>query len=136
MGQTAEELKDEGNVLFKNKEWLKSAAVYTKGIKADPEHAVLYRCLLYRVSPGRRASTSWLIRDPWLPPPSTTPASTKCAQIRLRRSRSDHKHSKLQVSAVGWVESSLVAPPQHHGKGSEQPRPGQPRMCALASSVP
>mmetsp|Transcript_12991 Transcript_12991/g.24781 ORF Transcript_12991/g.24781 Transcript_12991/m.24781 type:complete len:311 (+) Transcript_12991:181-1113(+) len=39
---TAEEMKEEGNTLYKSKEWLKAAAVYTKGIKMDPEHAVLY----------------------------------------------------------------------------------------------
>eukprot|EP00959_Pyramimonas_sp_CCMP1952_P034350 719922-Pyramimonas_sp.AAC.1 len=40
---TAEELKEEGNAFYKNKEWLKAAASYTKGIKLDPENAVLYR---------------------------------------------------------------------------------------------
>ena len=41
-------LKDEGNIHYKNKEWLKAAAVYTKGIKQDPEHHVLYRCEMSR----------------------------------------------------------------------------------------
>ena len=40
---TAEALKEEGNAFYKNKEWLKAAASYTKGIKLDPENAVLYR---------------------------------------------------------------------------------------------
>jgi len=39
---TAEALKEEGNAFYKNKEWLKAAASYTKGIKLDPENAVLY----------------------------------------------------------------------------------------------
>jgi len=41
----ADACKDEGNALYKSKEWLKAAAAYTKGIKADPQHHVLYRCV-------------------------------------------------------------------------------------------
>lgn len=35
--------KAEGNVEFRKKNYLKAAALYTKGIKADPTNAVLYR---------------------------------------------------------------------------------------------
>eukprot|EP00884_Botryococcus_braunii_P016906 jgi/Botrbrau1/389/Bobra.110_2s0044.1 len=42
--------KSEGNKEFRNKNYLKAAALYTKGIKADPSNAVLYSnrsaCLL------------------------------------------------------------------------------------------
>jgi hypothetical protein len=47
----ADACKDEGNALYKSKEWLKAAAAYTKGIKADPNHHVLYRCV--RGTPAR-----------------------------------------------------------------------------------
>ena len=33
--------KDQGNVEYKKGNWLKAAALYTKGIKEDPENAVL-----------------------------------------------------------------------------------------------
>ena len=36
--------KDQGNVEYKKGNWLKAAALYTKGIKEDPDNAVLYRC--------------------------------------------------------------------------------------------
>ena len=36
--------KDQGNGEYKKGNWLKAAALYTKGIKEDPENAVLYRC--------------------------------------------------------------------------------------------
>ena len=36
--------KDQGNAEYKKGNWLKAAALYTKGIKEDPENAVLYRC--------------------------------------------------------------------------------------------
>ena len=36
-------LKDEGNTEFRQGNWLKAAALYTKAIKADPANAVLYR---------------------------------------------------------------------------------------------
>ena len=36
-------LKDEGNAEFRQGNWLKAAALYTKAIKADPANAVLYR---------------------------------------------------------------------------------------------
>ena len=35
--------KDQGNEEYKRGNWLKAAAMYTKGIKEDPENAVLYR---------------------------------------------------------------------------------------------
>lgn len=48
----ADACKDEGNALYKSKEWLKAAAAYTKGIKADPQHHVLYRCVRGTASPS------------------------------------------------------------------------------------
>jgi len=42
MTAAGDALKEEGNAFYKNKEWLKSAAIYTKGIKIDPDNAVLY----------------------------------------------------------------------------------------------
>jgi hypothetical protein len=45
MTAAGDALKEEGNAFYKNKEWLKSAAIYTKGIKIDPDNAVLYRCV-------------------------------------------------------------------------------------------
>lgn len=36
-------LRDDGNTEFRQGNWLKAAALYTKAIKADPESAVLYR---------------------------------------------------------------------------------------------
>ncbi|GMH44069.1 hypothetical protein BSKO_12003 [Bryopsis sp. KO-2023] len=43
---SALELKEEGNNEFKQGNYLKAAAVYTKGIKIDPKNAVFYsnRC--------------------------------------------------------------------------------------------
>ena len=35
--------KDQGNEEYKKGNWLKAAALYTKGIKEDPENAILYR---------------------------------------------------------------------------------------------
>ncbi|CAM6042734.1 unnamed protein product [Sphagnum compactum] len=35
-------LREQGNALFKEKNYLKAAAVYTQAIKADPENAALY----------------------------------------------------------------------------------------------
>lgn len=35
--------KDQGNEEYKKGNWLKAAALYTKGIKEDPDNAVLYR---------------------------------------------------------------------------------------------
>ena len=35
--------KDLGNEEYKKGNWLKAAAMYTKGIKEEPENAVLYR---------------------------------------------------------------------------------------------
>ena len=37
--------KDQGNEEYKKGNWLKAAALYTKGIKQDPENALLYRCI-------------------------------------------------------------------------------------------
>jgi len=37
------ELKEQGNRLFKEGEYLHAAAAYTKAIKQDPQCAVLYR---------------------------------------------------------------------------------------------
>ena len=36
--------QDQGNEEYKKGNWLKAAALYTKGIKEDPENAILYRC--------------------------------------------------------------------------------------------
>ena len=43
MSENAASLKDEGNHEFKQGNWLKAAAIYTKAIKEDPNNAVLYR---------------------------------------------------------------------------------------------
>ncbi|CAM6095091.1 unnamed protein product [Calypogeia fissa] len=40
--EAAAALKDEGNALYKNGNYLKAAAVYTQAIKADPSNATLY----------------------------------------------------------------------------------------------
>jgi hypothetical protein len=42
-------LKDQGNELFKQGDYLKAAAVYTRAIKEAPS-AVLYRCMTYAES--------------------------------------------------------------------------------------
>ena len=34
----------QGNTLYKEGQFLKAAAAYTQGLKADPTHSVLYRC--------------------------------------------------------------------------------------------
>ncbi len=39
----AEELKEQGNVEYKQGNYLKAAAIYTKAIKEDAGSAVLYR---------------------------------------------------------------------------------------------
>jgi tetratricopeptide (TPR) repeat protein len=44
-------LREQGNALFKEKNYLKAAAVYTQAIKADPENAALYRCIFFVVWP-------------------------------------------------------------------------------------
>ena len=41
--EDAAALKEQGNAEFKSGAYLKSAASYTKAIKADPENAVLFR---------------------------------------------------------------------------------------------
>jgi hypothetical protein len=40
---TVPDWKSEGNLEYRNKNYLKAAALYTKGIKADPTNAILYR---------------------------------------------------------------------------------------------
>lgn len=40
----AEEFKEKGNAEYRSGRYLKAAALYTQGIKADPSNAVLYRC--------------------------------------------------------------------------------------------
>jgi tetratricopeptide (TPR) repeat protein len=42
-GQMAAELKEQGNTLFKEGDFLKAAAAYTKAIKQEPQSHVLYR---------------------------------------------------------------------------------------------
>jgi hypothetical protein len=42
---TPPSLREQGNALFKEKNYLKTAAVYTQAIKADPENATVYRCV-------------------------------------------------------------------------------------------
>lgn len=42
----AADLKEQGNTLFKEGDFLKAAAAYTKAIKQDPQSNVLYRYLL------------------------------------------------------------------------------------------
>ena len=39
---SAAEFKEEGNKYFKDEDYLKAAASYTKAIKADPQNHVLY----------------------------------------------------------------------------------------------
>ena len=36
--------KDQGNAEYKAGNWLKAAALYSKGLKEDPGNAVLLRC--------------------------------------------------------------------------------------------
>ncbi|PRW57250.1 serine threonine- phosphatase 5 [Chlorella sorokiniana] len=38
----AESFKEQGNALYKEGHYLKAAAAYTQGLKADPSHSVLY----------------------------------------------------------------------------------------------
>jgi hypothetical protein len=38
-----EDLREAGNVAFRNGDFLKAAACYTKALKAEPESAVLFR---------------------------------------------------------------------------------------------
>jgi Flp pilus assembly protein TadD len=40
----AAQLKDQGNEEFRQGNYLKAAALYTKAIKEEPQNAVLYRC--------------------------------------------------------------------------------------------
>ena len=40
---TVDALKQEGNKLYKEKNYLKAAATYSKAIKLDKENGVLYR---------------------------------------------------------------------------------------------
>ena len=42
---SVEELKAEGNALYKQGQYLKAAASYSKAIKLDKENGVLYRCV-------------------------------------------------------------------------------------------
>ena len=42
---SVEELKVEGNALYKQGQYLKAAASYSKAIKLDKENGVLYRCV-------------------------------------------------------------------------------------------
>ena len=48
--EEAQTFKDQGNAEYKAKNYLKAAGLYTKGIKEDPDNAVLYsnrcECLL------------------------------------------------------------------------------------------
>jgi len=43
MTMNAEELKQEGNALYKDGKYLKAAATYSQAIKLDKENGVLYR---------------------------------------------------------------------------------------------
>lgn len=42
-GEDAASLKDQANAAFKEQQYLKAAALYTKAIKLDPQNAVLFR---------------------------------------------------------------------------------------------
>ena len=42
---SVDELKAEGNALYKQGQYLKAAASYSKAIKLDKENGVLYRCV-------------------------------------------------------------------------------------------
>ena len=42
----AESFKEQGNAEYKSGRFLKAAALYTQGLKADPNSSVLYRWLL------------------------------------------------------------------------------------------
>jgi tetratricopeptide (TPR) repeat protein len=37
------DFKEQGNALYKEGDYLKAAAAYTKGLKSDPNNHVLYR---------------------------------------------------------------------------------------------
>ena len=43
-------IKEQGNAQFKDKKYLKAAALYTKAIKEDPKNAALYRSELCWIS--------------------------------------------------------------------------------------
>jgi tetratricopeptide (TPR) repeat protein len=55
-------LKDEGNAEFRQGNWLKAAALYTKAIKADPANAVLYRSEHWRPPPSPGIELSGLCK--------------------------------------------------------------------------
>jgi tetratricopeptide (TPR) repeat protein len=38
------DLKEQGNALYRDGDYLKAAAAYSKAIKQDPNHHVLFRC--------------------------------------------------------------------------------------------
>ena len=40
-----DDLREQGNAAFRNGDFLKAAAAYTRAIKSDPSNSVLYRCL-------------------------------------------------------------------------------------------
>lgn len=48
--QATDTLKDQGNREFKQGNWLKAAALYTKAIKDEPSNSVLYRYALLACS--------------------------------------------------------------------------------------
>lgn len=64
MAETTElSLKDQGNKLFQEGNFLKAAAVYTQAIKQDPDNAVLYRHVTLELDdakPGFMPTTVYL----------------------------------------------------------------------------
>jgi len=54
---TPPSLREQGNALFKEKNYLKTAAVYTQAIKADPENATVYRCVFWSNNNNKKPQT-------------------------------------------------------------------------------
>lgn len=70
--EAAAALKDEGNVHYKNGNFLKAAAVYTQAIKADPSNATLYRSVAGSVHSFLAfllLSSGWLVAGSFPPFP-------------------------------------------------------------------
>lgn len=43
--ESAEELRQQGNAAYRDKQYLRAAAIYSQAIKIDANDAVLYRCI-------------------------------------------------------------------------------------------
>lgn len=63
MGDASVSYKDQGNVEYAKRNYLKAAALYTQGLKADPQNATLYRCVVV-ISTCHQMSTWFTDRMP------------------------------------------------------------------------